>query len=322
MAFVLKDLMNLDFQKLRLDVNSKQTCIFLPITDDKENEKVRMTLILYYAALYYDNVEMLHYLLEENVKFESRYFINLHFLDKSISSKFDKKKYAEMLNFCGYMFENFAKSIEELPEEEREKYIERFERIISSKYDFIAKLINTTTKSYIGERPFEYLFDKTNLDIFTDETYIKATDAQLYLINFSRHHEYSKKTRERLNNLMQTGSFSTCLNNLDLMMKLFTDDEIKRLSYDTSRAINVFSQTNESLNKILEFLQMRPDLANDVVMVPVNTFLRTDNFTLIEACESIKQSKNTYVNMNVMIKILKPKVAIKRLLGNYKKKEN
>ena len=106
------------------------------------------------------------------------------------------------------------------------------------------------------------------------------------------------------------------------MMKLFTDDEIKRLSYDASRAINVFSQTNESLNKILEFLQMRPDLANDVVMVPINTFLRTDNFTLIEACESIKQSKKASVNMDVMIKILKPKVAVKRLFGIYNKEEN
>ena len=40
------------------------------VVDEKENKRVRLSLVLYYTALYYDNVDLLHELLKENVKFE------------------------------------------------------------------------------------------------------------------------------------------------------------------------------------------------------------------------------------------------------------
>lgn len=75
MLLVLKDLINANFKELQVD--------------EKENEKVRLSLVLYYIALYYDNVDLLHNLLKENVMFDEGWYINHQYLDKSISSKFE-----------------------------------------------------------------------------------------------------------------------------------------------------------------------------------------------------------------------------------------
>ena len=45
--------------------------------------------------------------------------------------------------------------------------------------------------------------------------------------------------------------------------------------------------------------------------------MKIDNFTLIEACQHIKYSIDP--NINLKIKRAKPKAALKRVLGIYKK---
>ena len=66
MAIVLKDLINANFKNLQMNPNGDMIYTLLPIVDDKENEKIRLSFALYYAALYYDNVSLLHDLLKEN----------------------------------------------------------------------------------------------------------------------------------------------------------------------------------------------------------------------------------------------------------------
>lgn len=91
MTLILKDLINANFKNLQMDPKGNLIYTFLPIVDEQENKKVRLSLVLYYTALYYDNVELLHELLREDINFNYNYSINLQYLDKTISSKFERK---------------------------------------------------------------------------------------------------------------------------------------------------------------------------------------------------------------------------------------
>lgn len=316
-SFVLNDLINSNFKNLQVDVKGDMIYTFLPIVDEKENKKIRLSLALYYVGIYYDNVELLRDLLKEDVKFEDGYFISFQYLDKSISSKFDRKKYIEMIKTCGRMFSNFAKSIENLSDQDREKYIQKFERLINYKYDFIKDILSKD-RWYMSR--LEHIFEKNNLDTFTDETYKQSTFDQLRMMGICYSHKYSEETCDKLNYLMQTREFSNYLCNFDLMMKLYTDDELFTLNDDISYAINKFSETEESLNKILDFIQMRPDLARDINCISFERFMKTDNYTLIEVCNYIPRIYADEYDFDVVKRIMKPKAVLKRALGAYKKR--
>ena len=101
MKLVLKDLINSNFKNLQINTQGNLIYTLLPIVDERENKKVRTSLVLYYTALYYDNVDLLQQMLDANVKFEKNYLLRLQYLDKSISSKFDTKDYIEKIKRFG-----------------------------------------------------------------------------------------------------------------------------------------------------------------------------------------------------------------------------
>lgn len=319
MSLVLKDLINANFKNLQMDPKGNLIYTFLPIVDEQENKKVRMSLALYYTALYYDNVELLQDLLKENINFKRDYTINLQYLDKTISSKFERKKYVEMIKICGDIFRNFVVSIKNLSDEEREKYIQRFVKLMNIKFELIRNSILSRATNYYDRNQYELIFNKNNLDTFTDETYIKATKEQLNFINSCESNCYKKETCERLNNLMQTRNFSNYLYNLDLMMSLYTDEQIETLDHHINCVIDKFSQTDESLNKIIDFIQRRPDLARRLILFYREDFVKIDNITLIEMLDNFKFINTLRGNLYLMAKSVQPKVAIKKLLGFYKK---
>lgn len=325
MAIVLKDLINANFKNLQMNPNGDMIYTLLPIVDDKENEKIRLSFALYYAALYYDNVSLLHDLLKENIRFDDiTYHINLQYLNKEISSKFERTEYIKMIKTCGNIFRRFIDSIEELPEEERKKYIDRFVKLINIKYDLISEMMSEKSELLLYFfNNLEYIFDKCNLDIFTDETYIRANKEQLRLIQQCKGKSYLKETKTRLNNLMQNKDFSKYLCNFDLMMRLYTDEQLETLNYYTSEALDKFSGTEESLNKAIDFLQMRPDLAKSLTNVASSKdFMSVDNFTLIEICTHSMKMCPIKMNFDIEAKIVKPKVLLKKIFGTYTKREN
>ncbi len=319
MALVLKDLINANFKNLQIDPKGNIIYTLLPIIDEQENKKIRMSLVLYYAALYYDNVELLQDLLKENVNFNCNHTINLQYLDKTISSKFERKKYIKMIKICGDIFKNFVVSIKNLSDEEKEKYIQRFVKLINIKYELIRNSILSKTINYWDKNRLGSIFNKNNLDTFTDETYIKATKEQLNFIDSCKSNSYKKETCERLNNLMQTRNFSNYLYNLDLIMSLYTDEQIETLDYHISHVIDKFSKTDESLNKIIDFIQRRPDLARRLIGFEREDFIKIDNITLIEMLDKFKSINTMHDDLYLMAKAVQPKIAMKKLLGYYKK---
>lgn len=313
MATVLNDLINANFKNIQKDPKGNLIYTILPIVDEYENKKIRISLALYYTALYYDNIDLLRDLIKEDIEFNRNYHINFQYLDKSISSRFEKEKYIEMIKTCGYIFRNFAKSIEGLTEEKKEQYIQRFVKLINLKYDLIKNILNK--KTCYDE--LEHLFEKANLDTFTDETYIKATEEQLRLINNSYRENFSEEVRDRLNNLMKTKGFSNHLSDLSLMMKIYTDEELCTLDYFISRAISKFSHTEESLNKVVDFIKRRPDLGPSIITISKETFMNFDNFTLIELCDKYNHLHNKEKDLSMIAKLLQLKIALKKALGAY-----
>lgn len=320
MYLVLKDLINPNFKNLQIDPKGNMIYTFLPIIDENENAKVRLSLVLYYTALYYDNVDLLNDLLREDISFNYYGSINLQYLDKSISSKFERKKYIEMIKTCGYIFKNFVRSIKKLSEQEKEIYINRFVKLITTKYDLICEVLSKKN-DYCSNEKLEYIFEKENLDTFTDETYDKATEKQLNLINRCQAKRYSKETCDRLNNLMQKKDFSNFLCNFDLMMRLYTDEQLETLDYDISFALDSFSENDESLNKISDFLQRRPDLARNIVCISKEKFMKIDNFTLIELSDNVYPIYFRDINFDLITRITRIKVTLKKVFGAYNKKD-
>lgn len=321
MVEVLKDLItNLKFTNInepdKLDIS------FLPIKDETEIKKIKTTLAIYYAALYYDNIELLQTLLKENVPMSESWWINLHYLNKVISSKFEINEYITMLKSVGYMFIEFGKSIDKLPKEQQDQYATQFHNLIKLKYPQIIEYFKS--KKYLGYKPLQYLFEKHNLDTFNEETYKKATNEQLELISSSNNQSYTEETKNRLNYLLQEKGFKTYLVNYDLMLKLFSDEELENHTFDTSCAIRQFSTSQESLDKIIKFINLRPDLAQTVQHLDDEQFMNTDIYTLIESCDYLSNfflHDMTTEQINTILKIKKPRSLIKRLFGAYKKED-
>lgn len=324
MSLVLKDIINSNFKNLQRDPNGNLIYTLLPIVDEKENYKVRLSLVLYYAALYFDSVDLLHELLKAVVEFDGGFYINLHYLNKVVSKQFQLEEYIEYLNTCGYIFRFGVGSVKTLSEEEQTPYIERIAKLFKEKYSLIQERIDERDMFSL-DRTYENIFVKENLDTFTDETYRCATEEQLEMINSCAGKKYSKETCDRLNYLMQNKGYSNFLCNFDLMMKLFTDEELEKLTYDQSYAIASFAENEEMLNKIIKFVTLRPDLSKIIITVSKRRFMKTNIYTLIEACN---YAKNNYCSISGDIEFelvsrgVVPKALVKRIFGAYNKRDS
>ena len=323
MKLVLIDLINANFKNLQRDSHGNLIYTLLPIVDEKENKKVRNSLVLYYTALYYDNVDLLEQMLASNIRFENEYYsLNLQYLDKSLSSKFETSDYIEKINTSGKIFIQFAISIQNLSDEEREKYIKKFVELFNIKY----KDILIASKSYKGNSsyPLENLFIKGNLDTFEYDSYKLANNKQLELIDYCRGKKYNDDTTSRLNYLIQNTNFSTQLCDFDLMMAIYSNDELTKVEYGVSRFLSEYSETPEMLQKAIEFITLRPDIANLVMLcVTKEKFMKTSNYVLIESISYMKKHLLCFDIHNIELLSIRmiPRASLKRMLGTYPKND-
>ena len=320
MFLVLKDLINANFKNLQRDPEGNLIYTLLPIVDERENEKVRFSLELYYVALYYDNVSLLQDCLKEDVDFRRNYNKYFQYLDKSVSSKFEREDYIRKLKDFGSTFYHFNRSIEGLSVEERERYITRFARLINLKYE---DMLNYA-RSKRCDGNLSSLFDKGNLDKFDDETYSSVKGEQLYFIDRCASTTLGEDARVRLNNLIRTKGYCKQLRNFDLLMKLYTDEEIEKLDFDVSLFLDTFSESEEMLQKALDFIKLRSDLCLNCSFIPRGRFMEISNELLIEALDHL--DKHYLVvnehNLDILTKTMAPKTGIKRLLGLYNRRNS
>lgn len=88
------------------------TLIVFPTSSEEETERSFCTLMLYYTALYNDNLGLLYNLLNKGYSFGNRrYELDLFALDKRISSQFDENLYFDLLKNQSLLFKNFYHSL-------------------------------------------------------------------------------------------------------------------------------------------------------------------------------------------------------------------
>ena len=313
MLSLLKKLININSNKNQLEIEKDNNYNSIFMFGDYNKEELKSTLVLYYTALYYDSVDLLKDLIKENVQLKGSNYFNLQYLDKAIYSKFDRKEYINMIKQRGMVFKNFAESIERLKKKKKEQYIERFKNIILSKFDLI------------NEIPFFFFFlilTKENLDKFTDETYMHATKEQLLLIKSCHYDNFSKQTVLRLNNLLQTYNYEYYFCNFDLIFSVYTDEQLMELTPDMVRVIDKYSGCKKSLDKIMDFVQKRPDLSEIVFNIPIETFFENDNYCLIEHFDYCIKNNCNFEEFKYVSYSIKRKAKLKKALGFYKKVYN
>ena len=322
MKFVLKDLINANFKNLQRDPQGNLIYTLLPIVDSRENEKVRTSLVLYYTALYYDNVDLLQQMLASDVSFTNGYLLSLQYLDKRISSKFHTKDYIDYIKRFGKIFIKFAWSIKNLPDEEQEKYAQRFSSLFKLKYEELCEVGKKYNR--YSTYDLENLFVKGNLDTFEYNSYRYADNKQLELIHFCNGKQYNDETKRRLNHLIQNTSFSKRLCDFDLMITLFSDEDLSKLDNDTSSFISYFSDTPEMLQKAIEFVNLRPEIAFYVEhCVSKERFMKTSNYVLIEAMDYMDKHylEHNEHNVELLSRTMVPRTTLKRIFGVYQKND-
>jgi len=281
--------------------------LLLPLTDESENNKIRKTLILYYVGLYYDNVDLLNKMLKSEIDFGYKlYDLYLYYLDKDISSKFTEEEYLQIVKDCGILFEQFNHTTKNLPKEDREKYIVRFTKILKRKHDDLSI-------ACASKLDLRTLFTRSNLDIFEDESYYKASKEQFELISAcNSFNAQNEDTIKRLNNLIQTTEFNKYLYNNDLMFSLFTDEELQSIDYWIGSYFCYFSKTPELLDKAMDLFKKNRDIIKLINGLNYKTFMEIDNDTLIEICKDLYCPPNEdYIKFKAAQ--LKSKSFIKRM---------
>ena len=140
------------------------------------------SLSLYYVALYNDNLELLHHLLDNNLLSISNqlYDLNLFILDKRISSNFETGEYIDVLKGNIDLFKNFYVS---LKYEEKNNnafdsnaFIKKFVSIIKKNKD-IAK-VNLAYGKRVDD-----LLNVWVLNNFSEEEILNLNDVQKYMLN-------------------------------------------------------------------------------------------------------------------------------------------
>jgi len=160
------------------------------IFEEKEEEKdkqkeinsnIMPSLIQYYVALYNDNLDLLHKLLDSEFSFGDykQGQMNVFVLDKSISSKFELDEYIKLTKNNVELFKNFYYSLNHNRDNKEinlNKIIEKFCNVIKKDNNI------SITKTTFNNR-CDRLFTMDFLINFTEEEILNLTDIQKKMLN-------------------------------------------------------------------------------------------------------------------------------------------
>lgn len=214
--------------KNKLNEKEKNILNLLPCND--EDERTFCTLMLYYTALYNDNVSLLYELLESGYDFGQRKTnLNLFVLDKRISSQFNKDLYFYFIQNQEKLFKNFYYSLYDSDiEASDEEYIDVFCDILN----IDPQVACTMEKNYYGEYVMGSLLTKESLTYFDQETILNATEEQKRnIISRIQYSMCSDEDLSRAINLMKYYDFSLYIYSpWSETLEQFTDEELIKIN--------------------------------------------------------------------------------------------
>ena len=214
------------------------------LTKKEINSNIMPSLMQYYVALYNDNLELLHKLLDSGFKWESHEYgkMNLFVLDRNISKYFVPDEYINILKDNIKIFRNFYHSIninKNNKDIDLEKIIQKF-----------CNIVKTNVKN--NKKENEDLLTVDLLLNFTEEEVLNLTNEQKYnLLNFKNNDDTSQLKLD----LIKKYNYSKKIIHWYDFNKYFTIDEILKLTDEEIKLIeSLFSNNYEYDNpdKIVE----------------------------------------------------------------------
>ncbi len=216
--------------------------------DTKTQNRGVCTLVLYYAALYNDNVDLLKELLDQEFNFGNHERnLNISVLDRRISSKFarDRDDYIKLVKDQGESFNNFYNALFYYDGLENERfYIDKFTSIMKKA---IPSLDNDKKIT-----PFERVNSSTILKVlknFDEEAILNASlDQRNYFFNsFLFGKDFiTNDDKEKLNCLLKNTNVSNFIFYAGDFLSSFTLEEIVTID---ERLKNDFALLNELFEK-------------------------------------------------------------------------
>lgn len=215
--------------------------------------------MLYYTAFYFDNVKLLQKLLEHNISFgENPESLKVFVLDKDFTTLFEDDEYVEVLDSKMGFFEEFYNSLKDINPNKKRKYYEKFARILKARKD-------------ISRWQESFAFTKERLDMFEEESYLKATIYQFSEIieekkigSFNVYEEIDpedKVAAAKFNRLLQETNFSKLYrhSDMDIIFETFTSQELEILTPDEC---DFFSDAlyEKTLPRVVELYRLSPNL--------------------------------------------------------------
>jgi len=204
-----------------LDDKEKFVLRLLPTDSKEDTERIFITLMLYYTAVYNENIELLNKILETGFNFgNNRNNLDLFVLDKKISSQFNTNFYIKLIKEQISLFKEFYLSLKnnepiykssnpDNPVEELsiDEVIQKFANILKQNPN-----VAISKNKYYQNKPYEFsrLLTKTSINYFDEDIILNASEEQKQ--NIINHAELSmfltKQSVARLTTLMIDDNFS------------------------------------------------------------------------------------------------------------------
>ena len=195
----------------------------------EETERVFSTLVVYYAALYNDNVDLLKELLDKEFNFGcKRSSLNIGVLDKRISSKFEREDYIKLVKCQSTSFNEFYYGLAYVyKKKDDDFYIDKFSSIMKKTIPSLDSEEKKTPFDVVGPtnivKALEYFDEeailntsKSQREFIINESYMYLKDMNLNDVN-------------RVNNFLKNTNIKLALFQLIRLLPNFTDEEILKI---------------------------------------------------------------------------------------------
>lgn len=230
-----------------LDKINYNFMIFQDTDEENAKRKFKCCLVLYYAALYFGSISLLNKFFQKSFNFgNDPEELSLCFLDLELAKMFEEDEYFRIAFKSKKVVDSFYQSIKKVKGKERRKYLEKFSRIIKQRDDLL-----------------ETALTRNRLDIFDEDTYLKASKEQLGGVICNTSGALSEETITRINNLIKNTDFCQgYFENTEVMYANFTDEELADIGCDLERYyVNVIN-SGADLSRIKKLYAMNNSITD------------------------------------------------------------
>ncbi|MEE3343767.1 MAG: hypothetical protein VZS44_06735 [Bacilli bacterium] len=228
MIEVIKDLCKVNND----ESNSKSIMplVLIPLKTEEDVERVKCTLILFYTALYTDDLKLLNKLYDDEYDFGNRKNnLDLFIFDKRLSKWFEEEEYAKLIENKTELLRNFYYSLlfyDDIKMDEDE-CIKEFATIVKENPN-----VADIKKGYFEQRKIMHrVITKKTISYFGSRFLLDITYEQKKNIIDNIYESLNEEEIERIKDLLKDPNFSLgWYTSTKEILKNFTNEELKMIN--------------------------------------------------------------------------------------------